>query len=73
MATAEIACAFCQRTQGVIAKLEFNGIPGRKWRAEGTITPDGAQHRFDGLTIDDPANREPVTITIEAPHPQQQL
>lgn len=62
-------CKWCNHYQGIVA-FQFQA-GDRLLRAEGTITPhpDNNDHIFNGLTIDDPANREVVTLHIQqTPH-----
>ena len=64
-------CGFCARAGAPHGVNGFEMQVGdRLLKAEGTIRPDpdGPGHLFEGLTVDDPANREQVTVTLEQPH-----
>lgn len=45
-------------------------LDGRRLRAEGTLRPDpdSQWHLFEGLTVDDPANREPIRLVMQWLH-----
>lgn len=62
-------CGFCQRAKDGIARFNMQ-VGDRFLQAEGIIQPDPqtGDHLFTGLTVDDPANREEITLHIEVPH-----
>lgn len=65
------SCPTCRAVTegGGILTFEVR-VDDRDLRAEGTLRPDpdSRWHLFEGLTVDDPANREPVRLVVQWPH-----